>query len=825
MPQWKTITITYILLLFFQTFLTAQITGRILDAGGEPLPFASVYIQGSSKGATSNVEGNFVLDLAPGNYQLVFQYVGYKQQIREVNLGNEPIELEVVMEKESVELAEVVVRADGEDPAYRVIRKAIEKRKYYLEQVETYSCDVYIKGNIKFLNAPEKFLGQEIGDLDGNLDSNRQGIIYLSESEAKLYFKQPDKYKEIMKSTKVSGNDNGFGFNQASEMDFNLYRNYSLYNRQIISPIASNALGYYRYRLEGTLYDEEGRLINKIEVIPKRSEDPVYRGYIYIIEDLWNIQTADLTLMSDAMKIPGLDSLNIRQQYVPVEEPDVWRIFSQTIDFQAGLFGFKLRGVFTAIYSEYEVDPQLPDDFFDNEIFTVEEQANDRTLEYWSQTRPIPLTEEEEVDYVKKDSLQEVRKSKPYLDSVDAKNNKFKPLDLLFGYNYQRSYRKEYFSFGSPLATIQFNTVQGWNGDLNFSFRKNFDDYSMRWYAIQPKLNYGFSDKQLRASAAFTYNFNRTHFTRLSLSGGRTTAQFNDSNPIGKTLNTLATIGFRENYMKIYDKEFVGLDFRTELANGIFLTGSVEYTGRRALVNNSDYSLIKNDDKFYRSNNPLAPDDFSPAFEDHDAFLLNLNIRFRINQRFSKYPGRKYLEGSKWPDLWLIYKKGMAAFGSDVNYDLLAVQLRDMYIPAGVWGRTAVRVEAGAFLNKNRLQFMDFQHFNGNRIFVATPARYSFSFLQLPYYDYSTDDAFVEAHLQHYFEGFILDKLPAVRKLGWMIVAGAKYLKTTEQPFYSEFSLGIDNIGIGALRLFRFDGVVSYTQRDWDLGFVLGIKL
>jgi hypothetical protein len=801
------------------------VSGTIVDQSGDPLPFASVYLQGTSRGTTSNVEGRFSLDLEDGTYQLVFQYIGYKQLIREVQLEGQPLELRIVMEEEAVELSEIVVRADQEDPAYRVIRAAIEKRKYFLKLIDTYACDVYIKGNIKFLNAPEKFLGQEIGDLDGNLDSNRQGIIYLSESEAKLYFKQPDQYKEIMKSTKVSGNDNGFGFNQASEMDFNLYRNYSLYNRQIISPIASNALGYYRYRLEGTFFDREGNLVNKIEVIPKRKEDPVYKGYIYILEDLWNIQSVDLTLMSGGMKIPGLDSLTIQQQYVPVQQPDVWQIFSQTIDFQAGLFGFKLQGMFTAIYSDYEIEPELPDDFFNNEIFRVEEEANDRSLDYWEKKRPIPLTEEEAVDYVKKDSLQEIRQSKPYLDSVDRKNNRFKLLDLLFGYNYQRSYRKEYLSFGSPLTTIQYNTVQGVNATLNTTYRRFFDDYSMRWFSVNPKINYGFSDRQLRASVGLAYNFNLTHFTRLQIEGGRTTEQYNSVNPISPTLNTQISLWYRDNFMKIYEKEYASLGLNHEIINGLYFTGSVEYARRKALLNTADYSLRLKDRKVFSSNNPLSPDDFNPAFEPHEALLLRLALRIRLNQKYSQYPGRKYLEGSKWPDLWIVYRKGLAALGSDVNYDILAVQLRDYYIPMGVWGRSVFRLEAGKFLNNKALQFMDFEHFNGNQTNSGNPANYNYSFFKLPYYDYSTDDEFLEMHIQHYFEGFILDKIPAVRKLGWMMVAGLKYLKTSAQPGYTELSLGIDNIGIGPLRLFRVDGVLYGRPDDLRFGWVLGMKL
>ena len=295
-------------LLVFSFQIQAQLSGIVKDKNGEPLPFASIYIQGTTIGTTSNIEGKYTFELEKGNYQLVFQYVGYQQQTINVRIDDVPVVRDIVLLEESFSITEIVVAADAEDPAYPIIRKAIEKRKYYKEQVQTYQCDIYIKGAIKLLDAPEKLMGNEIGDMGGSLDTNRQGIVYLSESESILHFQQPDHYKEIMQSSKVSGNDNGWSFNRFSEMDFNLYHNTALYQRQIISPIASGAMQYYKYKLLGTFTDEDGRLVNKIEVIPKRGEDPVYAGIIYINDQLWNIQSTELYLTTETMKLPGMDT-------------------------------------------------------------------------------------------------------------------------------------------------------------------------------------------------------------------------------------------------------------------------------------------------------------------------------------------------------------------------------------------------------------------------------------------------------------------------------------------------------------------------------------
>jgi len=820
----KYVLLFFILLSSYNAML-AQVSGKITGEKGEPLPFATVYVKGTSNGSTGNADGNYKLDVKPGDYELVFQYVGYRQRTERVKVGSESVKLDVRLQEQIVELGEVVIKADAEDPAYAIIRKAIEKRKYYRDQVQEYAADVYIKGNIKFLDAPEKFLGRDLGNLGGTLDSNRQGIIYLSESQSKLYFKQPDQYREEMISSKVSGNDNGFGFNSASDMDFNLYENTSDFSRQIVSPIAANALSYYKYKMLGSFYNEDGNLINKIEVIPRRNEDPVYRGIIYIAENLWNIQSADLLLLQGSINQPGLDSLYIRQVYVPVQQPDVWRIFSQNISFRAGLFGFKLGGAFTGIYSNYNLTPALKPNFFGNEVFKVYEGANEKQPEFWDSIRPIPLTVEESVDYVKKDSLQEIRKSKPYLDSIDRKNNQFKIVDILFGYSYDNSYERKSLNINSPATTIQFNPVQGWNADINATYRRELDEDNIRWWSARGSAGYGFSDKRVRATLGFNYRYSQLHQASFNISGGIDAVQFNPSRPISKTQNSINSLLAKDNLMKIYDKAFGRIAFQRELVNGIFLTTSVEYAQRSPLTNKTDFSWNKDEEESYQSNNPLDPANDAPAFSQSEALAFAAGLRLRYKQKYTTYPNRKFIDGSALPDLWLQYRKGINAVGSDVNYDLLSARITEDYISLGVIGNFSFTIEGGTFLNNKALQFMDFRHFNGNQTFVGNPARYYNSFFLLPYYKYSASSDYVEAHFEHNFDGWILGKIPLLRKLGWKELVKAAFLYTPEQKEYLELGFGFDNIGFGVFRLFRLDVVWSRNQEGkWVGGMVIGIK-
>lgn len=802
--------------------LTAQLSGLITSNTNEPLPFASIYVQGTTKGTTSNVDGKYYFELAPGNYKIVCQYVGYEQKVFEVTMADQPQVLNITLGKESVQLTEVVIRANAEDPAYPIIRKAIAKRKYYKELVQSFECDVYIKGNQRLLKAPEKILGQEIGDMGGTLDSTGQGIIYLSESQAKLSRAQPDRVKEEMHSSKVSGNDNGFGFNRASLMDFDFYNNHVNIERELLSPIANTALQYYRYKLMGTFFDENGYEINKIQVLKKRESDPVVSGFIYIVEDLWNIHSTELYVTGKAIKQSALDTLVITQVHVPVEDPDKWMLLSQSLDFKFGFLGFEAEGNFTGVFSNYELNTTFPDKFFSQEIFKVEEGANEKTQVYWDSIRPIPLTVEEGLDYVKKDSLQRIWESKPFLDSLDRKNNKFKVWDVLLGYTWRNSFEKKSFSFQSPLSTILFNPVQGYYVNLNMSYNKTFDKYDTRRLKLGGFLQYGFSDEKLRGEGEIVYNFNQTKFTRLRIIGGSATRQFNGGNPVNREFNSFTSSFQHRNYLHLYQREFGKIKLRHELFNGLLFDGGFEYENRTYLNNTSESSIFKRDD-FFEPNNAILVREGVPSPEQHQAFIFNASFRVRIKQKYLTYPQRKFIVGSDKPDVWIHYRRGIKAFGSDVDFDQLWINYWDE-ITFGLVGRTAFNLEAGTFLRKNNLRFIDWQHFSGNQFLVVNSSKYLQTFLLLPYYERSVDGAWTQMHFRHNFDGYLLDKVPLLRKLGWKTVVGAAFLYTGSQKEYFEFNVGLDNLGFKAFRLLRLDLVFSYDQwKHRRTGFIIGI--
>ncbi|MEQ6122230.1 TonB-dependent receptor [Reichenbachiella sp. MALMAid0571] len=88
---------------------TVQISGKITDENGEGLPGASIIEKGTANGTTTDLEGNYKLNISEGA-SLVLSFVGYKTQ--EIVVGNQVV-LDFQMELDAEQLNEVVVIGYG----------------------------------------------------------------------------------------------------------------------------------------------------------------------------------------------------------------------------------------------------------------------------------------------------------------------------------------------------------------------------------------------------------------------------------------------------------------------------------------------------------------------------------------------------------------------------------------------------------------------------------------------------------------------------------------------------------------------------------------
>jgi hypothetical protein len=776
-----------------------NIKGEITDQKHEAIPFASVYVAGTTIGTTSNESGFYQLALKPGNYTITVKSIGYTVLSKEIIVNTQEQEINFELKEETIKIKEFTVNSDAEDPAYAVIRNAIKKRKFYKEQVEAFSCDVYIKGVQKLKKKPNKVMGLKVS-MNASWDT-ASGIIYMSESVSKYNFKQPNKIKEEMISSLVSGNNQAFSYNQASDMFFNFYENVmdvvGLGARGFISPIANNALLTYRYKLLGTFYDQ-GKLVNKIQVIPKRKNDPAFAGIIYIMEDSWRIHSTNLYLTKEA-QIDFVDTLEINQVYLPVT-PEIWMPFSNNYSFTFDIFGFKGGGNYVSMNSNYILNPAFPENFFNNNLLEIKEGANKKDTAYWNNYRPVPLTQSEKRDYVWRDSITVIKESKPYKDSVDRVNNKFRFGNIITGYEYSNTYLKRSIRIDSPSSTLLFNTVQGLTLGTKLTYTQGFENRKRKMYT--GAIGYGFANQTWYGAVGYQTEYNPKKFARFSVRAGSVFEQYQPAS-ISELLNTTYTLLDERNYLKIYKSDFLSLKHYNEISNGIYLGIFTDYSYRTAAVNHSDFTLVSKNNRIFISNNPVDITNNAPAFKSHHLIKIKPEITIKFKQQYLSRPDSKYILDSKYPELKLSYTLGYTSNSIKQTYFDRAVISLSQNIPLKLFGELTYEVAAGKTLLSKPFYFMDFIHFNGNKTLFSNME--TGNFMLLDYYAFSTDDYFLQAHAIYNLEGFFFNKIPALKLLRLQEIVSAHYLKNDKIDNYLE-------IGFGIQRLFlRVEFVTAYS--------------
>ena len=192
----------------------------------------------------------------------------------------------------------------------------------------------------------------------------------------------------------VSGNSNSYGL--AAPQFYSMYENNvqigtSLNPRGFISPIAENARNYYKYKFEGAFF-EDGKMISRILVTPKRKYEPLFSGYINIVEHEWRIHSLRLQL-TKASQMEFLDTLTLEQIYVPYSD-SLWVLHNQVIYPSLKILGIDMHGSFVNVYSKFDPNPDFKRNYFDNTILKYTDSSNRKTETFWDETRPMKLLDE-----------------------------------------------------------------------------------------------------------------------------------------------------------------------------------------------------------------------------------------------------------------------------------------------------------------------------------------------------------------------------------------------------------------------------------------------
>jgi len=158
-----------------ETAAQSAIRGTVVDARtGEALAAATIQVEGTYRGTITNVDGLYELGLDGLPVTLVVRYIGYetgRRVLSSSSSGRQNFWLQPVV----YESEEVVIT--GEDPAIRIMREVIERKKIWRATLDTYDALAYNRFAI----------------------SNDSGIVSIMETVTEAYWDKKRGMREVQR--------------------------------------------------------------------------------------------------------------------------------------------------------------------------------------------------------------------------------------------------------------------------------------------------------------------------------------------------------------------------------------------------------------------------------------------------------------------------------------------------------------------------------------------------------------------------------------------------------------------------------------------------
>ncbi|WP_371588750.1 DUF5686 family protein [Prevotella sp. P3-122] len=396
-----------------------KISGVVVDAEtGDTLLYPSASYKGHHVAVSGNAMGAYTIQRHNG-WQLTFSAVGYKSKTVNVTAST-PSVLNVKLKPDTKQLSEVVVKSKRgkysrkDNPAVELMRRVIEaKKKTDLENHDFLQYSKYQKitlavNDIKPSDLDSGFFAKKQWLIDQIETSpfNHKLILPVSVDETvtqHIYRKDPKTEKSIIKGQSSTGVNQliqtGDILNVALKdvfTDVDIYDDYvRLLQYPFVSPIGKNAIGFYRYYIQDTVYVDRD-LCYHLEFLPNNQQDFGFRGELYILADSsLHVKRCDLTIPRRS-DVNFVENLHVSQQYTKLANGE-WALTVDDMIVEMKLaraFGNFLVTRVTRL-SDYAFD-EIPRQLFKGKAKERKEaDAMMRDEAFWNQYRSVELTKSE----------------------------------------------------------------------------------------------------------------------------------------------------------------------------------------------------------------------------------------------------------------------------------------------------------------------------------------------------------------------------------------------------------------------------------------------
>mgnify|MGYP000483348015 FL=1 len=819
-----------------QSFTSAS--GIVKDSiTGEPLPFVSVYFDGSTIGAMTDDNGTFTLQNNQGYTKLAAASLGYDTKFIDLKPGKKNDNLEVLLKPTAFEISEVVVKPKREkytrkdNPAVELIKKVIaHKNDNRIEAKPEYQTEVYEKLSLSLDNFnpnldKNKFL-KKFKFIKNYLDTsefNGKPILTVSvrENLSDFYYrKSPKAEKTIVRAKRMQGIDktldDGGGITSNLEEIFksiNIFdNNIPILLNRFVSPLSSTlATTYYHYYIMDTL-DVGGDKCVDLAFVPANSESYGFTGRLYITLD-GNYAVKKVLLNTPAnINLNWVDKLRIEQEFKQMSD-STWVLDQENtfVNFYVvkgtqQLYAHQLRN-----YDNYNFNVQNADSVFGLlGALHVLPEATAQPDTFWTHNRPIPLKEKEDA---LKDLLGQLRK-------VPAFNAIIKTAEILItGYIPTANDKKvTKFDFGPMNTTFSANHLEGFRMRVGGMTTANLNPY---WFA-SGYLAYGTNDRKIK------YNLKLTHsFTKKEYHEGE--------NPV----NNLS-------FIQEYDVYTPGQDFLFTSKDNIFVAWKVgepvtkmQYIRKSVLQYEKEWlngltwkSWIMNQNNEAAGTLQYIKRDESGNLyhiKDFTTSEIGTQLRFAPGER--AYNGRSGKESvfnlsKDAPVFKLSHQLGIkGVLGGDYNYNHTEISA-EKRIWLSSFGHIDAQVKAGKVWDKVPFPLLILP--NTNQSITIQPE----AFHMMNALEFVTDQ-YVSFNATYYLKGWILNRIPGIKwlrlrevlsfnmiyggltdKNNPTLTPGLFLLPDGTQPLgstpYMECSVGLENI----FKILRIDYYRRLTYLD-----------
>lgn len=795
--------VNVLLFLFFPFVTQAQITfsGHVIDADSkESLSFVSVWVKGTNNAVYTQLDGSFSLSGIKSTDTVQISALGYKDY-EIVGRTILKTDMEVVLIPDAIKM-DVVTVSPGKNPAIPIVKKAIRNRHENrpdgvknIELIEYNKLNFSLSGidssvfNVGFIRKHADILVKT-----NDYDDTWNIPLYFSEymTYQKLRENRAPEVQEIVKNQHGSSfieSDIVTKYIESLNEDMTFYGNLRFLQKDFISPIATQALVYYRYYLDDSLTDN-GKTYYRLRFKPKNSQDLAFFGYMIIEKESGTLTEIDATLqptsilnfvrkmrLFEKLQLTSNDEWFRRQQKMTVEfVPDLVKDTSYRT----------INTPITAIKSTtYIIDTTQINDFLVNRVvpgkFNLRRsQSVTRDTTFLNQYRPDTLSS---LDLITQKAI-ETSNDIGAVKAVNKLLNMFMYGYLPFGY----------IDIGPYLYFVQSNKIEGIRLNLCFRTSEKFHDKML----FGGYLGYGCRNHKFKYGLQYSLRMPSKYYGALHLKYDQNIYR------IGDFRQPLDFV--RENVLVQSDDNLLSAVTAQNENEAVYFVkrGVVAYEQQISpnLILKPAYTHA------IHYNPPYVPftDNNNDTISQIRTQDISFDIRLSYKEAISNNHFRRLYIDSRYPVCHLNISQNHYSFNnvSDWYTQLRLVVRHEILI--GV-GRMKYVVEAGMLTKPVPFPLLEVHRGN------ETGSSGEYYFNHMNYMEFASD-AFVNLYAEYGMNGFFFNKIWLLRKLqlrelltfkacyGRMLNDNNSILTLPQNTF--ELNMPYMEAGIGVTNLLKF---------------------